>query len=43
MSTVLVLTSSVLGEASVSNQLVRDAVSRLRSRDPGLKMGAASY
>ena len=38
MSTVLVLTSSALGEASVSNQLVRDAVSRLRSRDPDLKI-----
>jgi FMN-dependent NADH-azoreductase len=34
MSTVLVLTSSALGEASVSNQLVQDAVARLRSRDP---------
>ena len=38
MSTVLVLTSSALGEASVSNQLVRDAVSRLRSQDPDLKI-----
>lgn len=36
MSTILVLTSSALGEASVSNQLVQDAVARLRSRDPGL-------
>ena len=36
MSTVLVLTSSVLGETSVSNQLVRDTVSRLRSQDPSL-------
>jgi FMN-dependent NADH-azoreductase len=36
MSTVLALTSSALGEASVSNQLVRDAVSGLRSRDPSL-------
>ena len=34
-ATVLVLTSSALGEASVSNQLVRDAVARLRLRDPG--------
>lgn len=38
MSTVLVLTSSALGEASVSNQLVQDAVSRLRSRDPTLRV-----
>jgi FMN-dependent NADH-azoreductase len=38
MSTVLVLTSSALGEASVSNQLVRDAVSGLRSRDPSLRV-----
>jgi FMN-dependent NADH-azoreductase len=40
MSTVLVLTSSSLGEASVSNELVRDAVSRLRSRDPALQIVA---
>src|SRR5262245_13947263 len=38
MSTVLVLSSSALGEASVSNQLVQDAVARLRSRDPQLKV-----
>jgi FMN-dependent NADH-azoreductase len=38
MSTVLVLTSSALGEASVSNQLVGDAVSGLRSRDPSLRV-----
>ena len=38
MSTVLVLTSSVLGETSVSNQLVRDTVSRLRSQDPSLRV-----
>jgi len=38
MSTVLVLTSSVLGEASVSNQLVRDAVAQLRSEDPALRV-----
>jgi FMN-dependent NADH-azoreductase len=38
MSTVLVLTSSAMGEASVSNQLVRDAVARLRQRDPALKV-----
>jgi FMN-dependent NADH-azoreductase len=36
MSTVLVLTSSVLGETSVSNQLVQDAVAGLRSVDPEL-------
>jgi FMN-dependent NADH-azoreductase len=34
MSTVLVLTSSALGEASVSNQLVHDAVAQLRLQDP---------
>ena len=38
MPTVLVLSSSALGEASVSNQLVRDAVARLRARDPALKV-----
>jgi FMN-dependent NADH-azoreductase len=38
MSTVLVLTSSVLAETSVSNQLVRDTVSRLRSQDPSLRV-----
>ena len=38
MSIVLALTSSAPGEASVSNQLVRDAVSRLRSQDPDLKI-----
>jgi FMN-dependent NADH-azoreductase len=38
MSTVLVLTSSALGPASVSNQLVEDAVTRLRSSDPDLKI-----
>jgi FMN-dependent NADH-azoreductase len=38
MSTVLVLTSSVLGNASVSNQLVQDAVARLRSQASGLKI-----
>ena len=36
MSTVLVLTSSAQGAASVSNQLVEDAVARLRSHDPEL-------
>lgn len=38
MSTVLALTSSALGETSVSNQLVRDAVSGLRSRAPSLRV-----
>lgn len=38
MSTVLVLTSSALGDASVSNQLVRDAVERLRSQDPAVRV-----
>lgn len=38
MSAVFVLTSSTLGEASVSNKLVQDAVAQLRSRDPGLKV-----
>ena len=38
MSTVLVLTSSALGDASVSNQLVQDAVARLKSRDPDLNI-----
>jgi FMN-dependent NADH-azoreductase len=38
MSTVLVLTSSVLGNASVSNQLVQDALARLRSQEPCLKI-----
>ncbi|ALJ39368.1 MULTISPECIES: FMN-dependent NADH-azoreductase [Azospirillum] len=36
MSTVLVLTSSVLGEASVSNRLVEEVVARLRSQEPDL-------
>jgi FMN-dependent NADH-azoreductase len=34
MSTVLVLTSSVLGDASASNQLVHDAVAQIKSQDP---------
>ena len=38
MSTVLVLTSSALGEASVSNQLVHDAVAQLRLQDPALQV-----
>jgi FMN-dependent NADH-azoreductase len=36
MSKVLVLNSSATGEASVSKQLVQDAVARLRSQDPNL-------
>ena len=36
MSTILVLTSSALGTASVSNQLVHDAVGRRRLQDPDL-------
>lgn len=38
MSTVLVLTSSALGEASVSNQLVHDAIAQLRLQDPALQV-----
>lgn len=38
MSTVLVLTSSALGEASVSNQLVREALDALRDHDPELQI-----
>ncbi len=38
MSTVLVLTSSALGEASVSNQLVQGAVAQLRLQDPHLRV-----
>ena len=37
MSTVLVLTSSALGAASVSNQLVQDAIALLRRQDPHLR------
>ena len=40
MSTVLVLTSSALGQASVSNQLVGDAVARLRQQDPSVRVVA---
>ncbi len=36
MSNVLVLTSSALGAASVSNQLVQDTLARLRAREPAL-------
>src|SRR5262245_48342553 len=38
MSTVLVLSSSALGGASVSNQLLQDAAARLQARDPDLKV-----
>jgi FMN-dependent NADH-azoreductase len=38
VSTVLVLTSSALGEASVSNQLVQAAVAQLRLQDPHLRV-----
>jgi FMN-dependent NADH-azoreductase len=40
MSTVLVLNSSALGEASVSGRLVSEAVSRLRAEDPALRVVA---
>jgi FMN-dependent NADH-azoreductase len=40
MSTVLAITSSALGDASVSNQLVDEAVTVLRSRDPELRVTA---
>jgi len=38
MSTALVITSSALGEASVSNQLVEETVAQLRSQDPTLRI-----
>lgn len=38
MSTVLALTSSALGEASVSSQLVREALDALRDHDPELQI-----
>jgi FMN-dependent NADH-azoreductase len=38
MSTALVLTSSALGEASVSNQLVRKAVAELRRQQPDIRI-----
>jgi FMN-dependent NADH-azoreductase len=38
MSTVLVLTSSALGEASVSNRLVREAANALQVRHPAMKV-----
>jgi len=36
MSTILVLTSSALGTASVSSQLVQDAIGQLRLKDPDI-------
>lgn len=38
MSKVFVLTSSALGGASVSNQVVQDTLTRLQARDPALKV-----
>ncbi len=38
MPTALVITSSALGEASVSSQLVEETVVRLRSYDPALRV-----
>jgi FMN-dependent NADH-azoreductase len=38
MSTALVITSSALGAASVSSQLVEETVARLRSHDPALRV-----
>lgn len=38
MSTALVITSSALGEASVSSRLVEETVARLRSHDPALRV-----
>jgi FMN-dependent NADH-azoreductase len=38
MSTALVITSSALGEASVSSQLVAETVASLRSHNPGLRV-----
>ena len=38
MSTVLVLTSSALGEASTSNQLVREAVAQLQTENPNIRI-----
>ena len=38
MSTVLVLASSILGEQSASNALLREAVEGLRRADPGLRV-----
>ena len=38
MSTVLVIASRILGDASASNQLIADALASLRLRDPDLKV-----
>ena len=38
MSNVLIINSSALGTASVSNQLVQDVLAQLRARDPALKV-----
>jgi FMN-dependent NADH-azoreductase len=38
MSTALVIASSILGDASVSNQLIADAVASLRSQDSELQV-----
>lgn len=38
MSTVLVLKTSVLGDASASNRLVNDAVAQIRSQDPDARV-----
>ena len=38
MSKVLVLNSSALGSASVSNELIQDTLARLRARDPNLEL-----
>lgn len=37
MTKLLIVTSSALGDASVSNRLVRELVDRIRERDPGLE------
>jgi FMN-dependent NADH-azoreductase len=38
MTTVLVLTSSALGSASVSTELAHETLARLRAQDPGLRV-----
>ncbi|PVE21739.1 FMN-dependent NADH-azoreductase [Microvirga sp. KLBC 81] len=38
MSTALVITSSALGEASISSQLVKETVARLQSHDPDVRI-----
>jgi FMN-dependent NADH-azoreductase len=40
MSTALVITSSALGDASVSNELVEETVAHLLSHDPNLRIVA---